>query len=75
MHLSVLVFIGAHDLLCGEVSVPKLRLFLCISHCSQSDSVSNHDFEALLLPREIYFHLVLSKPWIRREYDVGHKIH
>ena len=49
MHLLVLVFIGVrsykpHNLLCDEVSVPKLRLFLCISHCSEVDSVSNHDF-------------------------------
>ena len=31
--------LSAHHLLCDEVNLP-LRLFVCISHCSDSDSVS-----------------------------------
>ena len=37
----------AHHLLCDKVSLP-LRLFVCISHCSESDSVSNHDFYSVI---------------------------
>ena len=49
MHLVVLAFIRVrnykHTIYCATKLVfPYFNLFLCVSHCSESDSVSNRDF-------------------------------
>ena len=42
------VTLQAHNLLCAGVSLP-LRLFYCIWHHSESDSVGNRDFLRVII--------------------------
>ena len=79
MHLVVLVFIGVrsykHTIYCATKLVFPY-VFSFVFRIARSRAVwVTVIFKARLYLREIYFHFVLSKRWIRREYYVSHGIH